>query len=221
MLTASRYKQNIQLTGLLYFHRISDNRMAGTPLKNLRLFEKLCGDDFHRIVLTTTMWDEVDEETGAQRERELKSIYWRSMIERGSSVKRFLQNRPSAFGILTPIFDEVNKNSSLLLQREMVNLQIQLRQTTADRTCFLEVEKLVSRHQKALSRVRGGLTEPSFDQEQLQELMGEYQRASAQLRRCVEDIQRVRVSTEDGFRKLVITKYWTRLLGFVLSSFSA
>ena len=195
--------------------------MAGTPLKNLRLFERLCGDDFNRIVLTTTMWDDVDEETGAEREKELGSVYWKSMIERGSSVKRFLNNRSSAFEILTPIINEVNKNSALLLQKEMMDLRLQLRQTTAGQTLFLELEELVARHQRALSRIRGGLTEPSLDQEQLQEVMEEYQRVSAQLHRAVEDMQRMKVSTGEWFKKLVIKKNWKRILGFVFAlSFS-
>src|SRR6266540_6334994 len=84
-----RYNRHIRLTGLLYFHRISDNRMAGTPLNNFRAFEKLFEDDFNGIILTTTMWDEVDEDLGAEREKELTDVYWKSMIERGSSVKRF------------------------------------------------------------------------------------------------------------------------------------
>ena len=71
------------LSGLLYFHRISDNRMAGTPLKNLRMFEELCGKNaFHSVILTTTMWDEVDGETGEERERELKEKYCWSVILR-------------------------------------------------------------------------------------------------------------------------------------------
>ena len=28
------------------------------------------------------MWDHVDEETGAEQEKKLESVYWRSMIER-------------------------------------------------------------------------------------------------------------------------------------------
>jgi len=219
ILTAIRYKRKIQLTGLLYFHRISDNRMAGTPLKNLRLFERLCGDDFNSIVLTTTMWDDVDEETGAGREKELASVYWKSMIERGSSVKRFLNNRSSAFEILRPIINEVNKNSALLLQKEMMDLRLQLRQTTAGRSLFVELEDLVARHQRALSRIRGGLTDSAFDQEQLKEVMEEYQRVSAQLQRAVEDMQRMKVSTGEWFRKLVIKKNWKRILGFVFVSF--
>ena len=43
--------------------------MVGTPLKNLRMFEELCGKDaLKNVILTTTMWDEVDEETGLARE---------------------------------------------------------------------------------------------------------------------------------------------------------
>jgi len=73
------YKRNIKLSGLLYFHRISDNRMAGTPLKNLRMFQELCGHNALRnIILTTTMWLDVEEELGSVREKELekKILEW-------------------------------------------------------------------------------------------------------------------------------------------------
>ena len=63
--------------------------MAGTPLKNLPIFKKLCEESFDKLVLTTTMWSEVDEEEGAEHEQALKEGYWKSMIERGSPVKRF------------------------------------------------------------------------------------------------------------------------------------
>ena len=49
------------LSGILYLHRITDNRMAGTPLKNLQVFQKLCGRDaLGKVYLTTTMWDEAE-----------------------------------------------------------------------------------------------------------------------------------------------------------------
>ena len=56
--------------------------MAGTLLKNLQMFEELCGKDaLKNVILTTTMWDEVDEETGLAREEQLKNIYWKPMID--------------------------------------------------------------------------------------------------------------------------------------------
>ena len=97
------YSREIGLAGLLYFHRISDNRMSGTPLRNLINFQRLCEHELDRVILTTTMWDEVDEATGTTRENELKEEYWAPLIGCGSSVKRFLNNRQSGVDILQPI----------------------------------------------------------------------------------------------------------------------
>ena len=80
--------------------------MAGTPLKNLREFEELCGKDaFQNIILTTTMWDLVDEETGEKRERELRTDYWGPMLDRGSTTSRFLRTRESAFAVIEPLLE--------------------------------------------------------------------------------------------------------------------
>ncbi|KXN84710.1 hypothetical protein AN958_12137 [Leucoagaricus sp. SymC.cos] len=82
--------KNILLDGLLYLHRISDNRMAGTPLRNLEVFEKICGPQAcTRVAMVTTMWDDVEsEEMGDMRERELVTSFWKPMIDRGSKVVR-------------------------------------------------------------------------------------------------------------------------------------
>ena len=55
-------------------HRISDNRMAGTPLKNLKMFAQLCGSvAAERVVLTTTMWGKLSSPgIGEKREKEMK-----------------------------------------------------------------------------------------------------------------------------------------------------
>ena len=77
--------------------------MSGTPLCNLHNFQRLCESELDRVVLTTTMWDEVDEATGTKREKELKEIYWKPLINCGSSVKRFLNTDQSGLEILRPI----------------------------------------------------------------------------------------------------------------------
>jgi len=61
-----------RLGGLLYYH------MAGTRLKILRLFEKLCGQEFDSII-QVTMWNQMDDNFGNGREDELKTLYWKSM----------------------------------------------------------------------------------------------------------------------------------------------
>ncbi|KAG6327819.1 hypothetical protein ID866_11270 [Astraeus odoratus] len=99
-------KDDVVLSGILYFHRITDNRMTGTPLTNLQLFQKLCGGKaMSHVVLTTTMWDEVDEEVGNDRLAELQRTYWKTMIARGSTSFRYWNSAESARELLGQIAD--------------------------------------------------------------------------------------------------------------------
>ena len=52
------------------------------------------------------MWDEVDEETGDTRERELKGVHWKAMIDRHSSTGRFVGTRDSALRLIDPIVND-------------------------------------------------------------------------------------------------------------------
>jgi hypothetical protein len=91
--------------------------MAGTPLRNLELFEKICGPKwFHRVVLVTTMWDDLwDPETeqcpeGDRRERELRETFWAAMISRGSQILRYKNSHESAWSILKSVRDDLGKH---------------------------------------------------------------------------------------------------------------
>ena len=207
---ASRFR----LAGLLYFHRISDNRMAGTSLKNFHLFEQLCGKDFRNIVLTTTMWDDVDEPVGAAREQELMKDYWRPMLERGSSVKRFLYTPESAFDILASIFDDVTERNPLLIRKEMNDSGLLLKETSAGKLLKMELGELAARNQEALERIRRELRDPTVDADQLRFLMEDYQKAYMQLQCATKDKRKMKISAVDRlihpFRKrLVLTSIYT------------
>ena len=113
-----RYKENILLSVLLYFHRISDNRMASTPLRNPRMFEELWGqNNFQRVILTTTVWDRVDEELGGAREKVLNGKYWRHMLDYDSTMSRFMRTRGSTFTVIDSFIDAANKRSSSTTRR--------------------------------------------------------------------------------------------------------
>ncbi|KAL7272119.1 hypothetical protein RUND412_005089 [Rhizina undulata] len=88
----STYRANHKLTGLIYLHRIMDPRMAGSALRNLRMFQKLCGEQtMKNIVLTSTHWDVVGNDVAVARETELRETdgFWKSMINLGAQVARF------------------------------------------------------------------------------------------------------------------------------------
>jgi hypothetical protein len=154
------------LSGLLYFHSITENRMPGTPLNNLKMFQKLCGKEaLHKVVLTTTMWDELPiqdklppQEVGEKRERELKTRYWKEMLSYGSTVKRFLKTRQSAFQILAPLIDSANKRYWLLVQQEMGRFRLSLAATSAGQELYSRLEILIRKQQDTLSHLRREMT---------------------------------------------------------------
>ena len=150
------------LSGLLYFHRISDVRMSATPLKNLRMFEELCGkNSFKNVILTTTMWNDVDEETGASREGELKGIYWKAMVERGSSTGRFEGTRDSAFRLIAPLLDDAITRSRLLLQKDLADLDLRLSEMHAGQTIRSQIKEFARQQQDLGHQIREELKRPT------------------------------------------------------------
>jgi hypothetical protein len=88
------YDEGLLLSGIIYLHRITDIRMDGPSLKNLRMMKKLCGDhSLANVVLATTMWEKVTEKEGARREEELKRVFWKEMVDCGSTVRRILTEK--------------------------------------------------------------------------------------------------------------------------------
>ncbi|KAK0742638.1 P-loop containing nucleoside triphosphate hydrolase protein [Schizothecium vesticola] len=65
--------EDVKLAGIVYLHRIQDNRVSGSAAKNIDLFRELCGtESLGSVVLATTMWDALPLEKAAAREAELK-----------------------------------------------------------------------------------------------------------------------------------------------------
>ena len=112
------YRRQIKLSGIAYLRPIDRNRMTGAAYKNLRMFHKLCGDgSLPSVVLATTMWGNVKEGIGEQRENELKRRpdFWGDMAAHGSRVFRHEDSRASAMNIITYILDQ-RRTSVLQIQ---------------------------------------------------------------------------------------------------------
>lgn len=104
---AATYKMKITLAGVIYLHRISDNRMSGAMLKNLRMLKKLCGANcYSKIVLATTMWDRMrDARKAVQNEQQLGSTHewWGDLEEEGATIMRQDDGATSAMKIVEHI----------------------------------------------------------------------------------------------------------------------
>lgn len=97
--------KKVNLNAILFFHRIVDNRMPNATQSHIRRFEELVGKEGapRKILLVTTMWDEVDYHTGFSRETQLKRDFWKRFIDGGSRVCQFHQTRESAWDVLSPL----------------------------------------------------------------------------------------------------------------------
>ncbi|KAG5638660.1 hypothetical protein H0H81_011212 [Sphagnurus paluster] len=125
------YQEKTFLNGLLFFHRITDTRMRGTPLRNLTMFEALCGKDaLHNVVLTSTMWDEVFPDVGETREAQLIQEFWKPLMGTTCRTARFDKSSKESASDIVKLFD-INPPRALLVQKEMVDYQKDLQGTSA------------------------------------------------------------------------------------------
>ena len=95
-----RKKEGRDLAGVFYFHRISDP-WAKSHSEYLDYFQQLCEDELGKVIFMITKWGGVDEETGRQREKELRRVHLKYALERGASIQRFTGDRQSAIETLS------------------------------------------------------------------------------------------------------------------------
>ena len=178
-------------------HRISDNRMAGTPLKNLRMFANLCGDGATKnVILVTTMWDLVDANEGQRRLTQLQERYWRGMLAGGSRVAHFDRTYESAWTIVDTIVKKDEGPSSrppLLIQEEMVELDRRLGETQAGITLYNTLQKLLAEQQEKIRQIKDEAK--TQDNPQLvKELDAQHEAIRKSINDTFEQAQRMKIS---------------------------
>lgn len=156
------YDDGLLLSGIIYLHRISDVRMEGPSLKNLRMMKKLCGlDSLRNVVLATTMWEKVTDKEGLRREAELKNIFWKDMLDKGSTVSRIMTETGNDARALVKSLLK-NKPVSTRLQEELHSGKalIQTEAGTEIREEIAKLErKLRAEHESAIAELKAAQIE--------------------------------------------------------------
>ncbi|KAI5456472.1 P-loop containing nucleoside triphosphate hydrolase protein, partial [Mariannaea sp. PMI_226] len=137
------YRQRISIGGIIYLHRITDNRVSGSAMRSFNLLKKICGPEGAKFaVLVTTMWDDIPFGSpicnlARQREDELrmKENYWGSMKSEGSRMQRWNGTRESALSIVTSLLWLSDNEGPVVLriQKELVDEKEDLEDTSAGR----------------------------------------------------------------------------------------
>ncbi|PVG00598.1 hypothetical protein CPB86DRAFT_700960, partial [Serendipita vermifera] len=118
------YLKKEAVAGIIYLHRISDNRFSGSAKRNLKTFQALCGPDYSpRIALVTTHWAEEGTRRHNQdlvRHEALEQRWWKSLHTKGARVFALLDDTPyHAEPILDPIFNIQGTPEIILMQIEL------------------------------------------------------------------------------------------------------
>ena len=121
-----RGEHRVWVTGVLYLHRISDNKFSQTADRVSNMVKSLCGDvAMDHLTLCTTMWDTVPDEEGYDRFDELcETATWRTMISNGAGTAMISNVSPTAKADAEKIVSELIKNAptvKLAIQDEMIN----------------------------------------------------------------------------------------------------
>ncbi|KAK6539329.1 hypothetical protein TWF694_009562 [Orbilia ellipsospora] len=208
---STSYKENIQLSGIIYLHRITDNRVGGTARKDLNMFKKLCGEEsFANVVLATTMWENVSPREGNDREETLRTSteFYGSMVQMGSAMYRHTGDRNSAMNIINHL---VNKRTTTILniQREMAT-GLSLDETAAGKELDGELRKQKREFERRLRENRKEL-EAALKQQNdamardLADKQEELQRSLAAAQKVRDDLkidmQRLMEEKEREFKK--------------------
>ena len=183
-----RYSAGVTLAGVIYVHRISDDRFGGVAAKNFRMFRKLCGEKtLKNVVLMTNMWGRVTPQQGADREQQLKDDYFKAAIEKGAQLCRHTNTLESARAVLRMILK--NEPAVLEIQRELIDEHKDIEQTIAGEELNREICMAAVRYG---SDIRGLEEEmkravEEGDEESREELGEEKRR----LQRELEELQKV------------------------------
>ncbi|RPA99843.1 hypothetical protein L873DRAFT_1737537 [Choiromyces venosus 120613-1] len=143
--TSETYKKKRLISGIIYLHRISDVRMEGSALKNLRMFQKLCGPGaLQNVLLTTTQWANVNPADGEFRENRLRNEdFWGGLIGKGATLQRFDGTRESGLELIHKLMSNTPK--ALDIQGQIVDQHMSILETDAGKTIN---EELIAREKK-------------------------------------------------------------------------
>lgn len=148
-----QYELKIPLKGIIYMHRITDNKMSGSARKYLEVFTSLCGDrNLENVVLLTTMWSEIrDHGKGMERERELRQEFWDAMECRGSKIRKFDGTQSMASALIHRL--QRKQEMVLEIQEDLVDHGKQLDQTRAGQLMVPQLEVAIKESERRIQEL--------------------------------------------------------------------
>jgi len=145
----------IQVSGILYLHRITDDRLGGCAIKNLSLFRGLVGSrNMENVIFVTTMWGELsNKQRGDERLNELTKTnkFWGRMLELGATVDKHDGSRQDGARIINNLLQKTP--CTLQIQAEMER-GIKLNDTTAGKEVNDRIAVLQAKYERDIKNLK-------------------------------------------------------------------
>ena len=185
-----RYRQGGKLTGVLYFHPISDFRMDWISTLNFKMFQELCGESgFQNAVIVTNMWGGVDLQVGEAREAELmrEDVFFKPILDKGARIARHENTVTSAQNIIRLVLG--NHPLPLSIQRELVDEGKDISATSASEELHREINAQIKKHWEEVQNTRAL-------KEEIHVLKTEKRTMRDEIEEIRRELQRVQLETE-------------------------
>jgi len=198
------YQNKVRLAGIIYLHRITDPRMGGSALKNLHMFQRLCGDrGLSSVILATTMWTSLEStaaglEVGQKREEELRMPqFWGSMVDRGSKIVKYDGTKESAYSIISQLVDK-GTQVVLDIQVQLVEENKKLDETSAGQFIQQELLDARKRFEKDLAEYQESMEAAiqEKDNAMLEALKKEKEAAEAKEKARLNDWEKLNITVQ-------------------------
>ncbi|KAF2118943.1 P-loop containing nucleoside triphosphate hydrolase protein, partial [Lophiotrema nucula] len=164
-------RHNLQFAGLVYLHRITDQRVAGSSRQSMRVFERICGEkNYPNVYLVTTMWNLLDPKTadkvGQSREKTLveKDEFFGSMSTGGAKIERDYGDQGSAREIIQQIVKQKSRFVTTL-QQEMCDSKKKLVETSIGRLLEKDMDKIQDEYEKERKELSSALNDAHRNQD--------------------------------------------------------
>ena len=186
----ARYENGSKLSGIIYIHRISDERFTGVSVRNFRMFRQLCGDStLKNVILVTNMWGKVKQGVGEARERELVDTYFKAALDKGAQLVRHHDTTQSSHDIIRRIIK--NDPSAFQIQRELVDEGKGIGDTAAGVAIGAEFDRVIKRYEAEVKTLREELRRALRNRDE--ETRMELEEATGELE---EKINKIRIESE-------------------------
>lgn len=117
-------RNRLTVSGLIYFHRITDLRLTGSARHNIEILEAICGQGFlskSRAAFVTTMWNRVNEKDKKRHDQLHTNLKSQPGLKKVKPFHKFHNDHDSAKEVMKCFADKKNptRDDSDALQLEV------------------------------------------------------------------------------------------------------